>query len=201
MRNGVMLRRDRELIAKPSHILSEMRSAAPVRCGCAAQWRLQRRGFIQLVPLLLVAPARTSRAADTVDASPLGIGQPVRPALPAPSYVATLRRKRDETLSSLRALSDSGDFKGLSDSLVLSPFDDVRQACFYLPWAVVAQDEAAGTRLETEWQKVRVQWMNLDATALAAARFEKEDSDVSQAIDGFAQALDAYEAAIPESLK
>jgi hypothetical protein len=43
--------------------------------------------------------------------------------------------------------------------------------------------------------------MNLEATALAAARFEKEDSDVSQAIDGFAQALDAYEAAIPESLK
>ena len=100
----------------------------------------------------------------------------------------------------MRAFAAAGQFKELSDSLVLSPFDDLRQSCYYLPWAVVSFDEAAGTELEGAWEAVRAAWVNLDTVSLAAARFDGDEPEVSAAIDTFQRALDAYQATIPASL-
>lgn len=188
-----------------SHALCyDMRSVS-THCSCGTP-RLQHRRAVLRLALLPLLPSRVLRsrdahAAEVVQESPLGVGQPVRPALPARAYVAEIRKVREETLASLRGYVEVGDFRALSDSLVLSPFDDLRQSCFYLPWAVVATDEAAGTALETAWQELRQRWIQLDSVSLAAARFEREDSDVNAAIDAFQRSLDAYENTIPASLK
>ena len=177
-----------------------MRCMTPARCCQVTQSALQRRRAVLQLPaaaVLLLVPLR-GRAAE--EASPLGMGQPVRPALPAQAYVKEIRRRREETLQSLRAYAQAGQFKELSDSLVLSPFDDLRQACFYLPWAVVSLDEVAGTELEGAWQTVRSAWENLYTVSLAAARFEGDEPEVRAAIDTFEQAVYAYQAKIPASL-
>lgn len=177
-----------------------MRVATPARCCQVTESPLQRRRAVLQIPaavVLLLAPAHARSAEET---SPLGIGQPVRPARPAQAYVKEISRRREDTLQSLRAFAAAGQFKELSDSLVLSPFDDLRQSCYYLPWAVVSFDEAAGTELEGAWEAVRAAWVNLDTVSLAAARFDGDEPEVSAAIDTFQRALDAYQATIPASL-
>jgi hypothetical protein len=47
-----------------------------------------------------------------------------------------LRANRAPALEQLRQLIASGDFAGISVVLVLAPFDDLRQACYFLPWCV-----------------------------------------------------------------
>jgi hypothetical protein len=173
--------------------------ATPVCCQVTQSGAaLCRRAVLRTPALLLLAPALARSAEEAT--SPLGIGQPVRPARPAQAYVKEIARRREETLQSLRGYAAAGQFKELSDSLVLSPFDDLRQACFYLPWAVVPLDEAAGTELEGAWEAVRAGWMNLDTVSLAAARFDGDEPEVTAAIDAFQRALDAYQARIPPSL-
>jgi hypothetical protein len=33
----------------------------------------------------------------------------------------------------------------------VAPFDDVCQSAYYMPWALVKQDEAAGVEAQTAW--------------------------------------------------
>ena len=41
-------------------------------------------------------------------------------------------------------MAESLKFSQLDNALVIAPFDDVKQAAFYLPWAVVKEDEQVG---------------------------------------------------------
>ena len=56
------------------------------------------------------------------------------------------------------------------------------QACYYLPWAVVATDDALGTELENAYVLVRASWRAHDTAALAAAQFRGEPSEVEAAL-------------------
>ena len=56
------------------------------------------------------------------------------------------------------------------------------QACYYLPWAVVATDDALGTELENAYVAFRASWRALDTAALAAARFSAEPAEVEAAL-------------------
>ena len=125
----------------------------------------------------------------------------MRPALPAAAYVKQLRLQRPAALAELRRLIDAGDFAGVSVALFIAPFDDVRQAAYFLPWSVVATDEAAGTELENRYIDVREAWKGLDDAAMSAARFATDEAEVNAALDAFVRALDAFEAAIPAKLQ
>jgi len=149
-----------------------------------------------LASLLLAPPALAAEPA----ANPLGVGQPVRPALPASAYAATIRRKRAEVLAQLRQLDANGDYEGIKLALFISPFDDLRQACYFLPWAVVASDEAAGTALEDAYLSVRAAWKGLDDSAVAASQDESKEGGVSVAVAAFETALTEFERRIPAQL-
>ena len=161
----------------------------------------RRALLVLLAPALLTAAAaRAAESSESVSENPLGEGQPVRPALPAAAYVKQLRLQRAPALAELRRLIEAGDFSGVSAALFIAPFDDVRQAAFYLPWAVVATNQAAGTELENRWIALRATWKGIDDAAISAARFAADDAEVTAAVDAFASALDAYEAVIPAEL-
>ena len=121
--------------------------------------------------------------------SPLGIGQPVRPALSPAAYARIIRDQHDIVISLLRELAQRGAFTELSLSLVLPPFDAFRQACYFIPWALVPVNEAAGTELERIYsEQIRPCWMALDAAALAAASDGEAAPSVDKAIDAFDKA-------------
>lgn len=150
--------------------------------------------------LLATLPLLSARRAAAAEANPLGEGQPVRPAFPAAAYVRQLRSKKGDTFASLHSFLLDGDYSGLSNSLVLSPFDDLRQACYYLPWALVTESEPAATQLQEAYIALRGRWKGLDDAALAAARFQADDADVRAAVAAFREALEQYEKLIPASL-
>ncbi len=60
----------------------------------------------------------------------------VVPALSVPQYLDRLVLARVQAWQDIQNCIEDGKFRQLSDSLVLSPFDDVRQCAFYLPWCV-----------------------------------------------------------------
>ena len=66
--------------------------------------------------------------------SSLGLGQPVRPALKAEQYIDIIDKTLGPAMASLRQLASQGRYSDLLLSLVLSPFDDLRQATYFLPW-------------------------------------------------------------------
>ena len=168
--------------------------ALPVQCAA----KPSRRALLVLLPALLTAAS--ARAAEGETENPLGEGQPVRPALPAAAYMKQLRLQRPAALAELRRLIEAGDFSGVSAALFIAPFDDVRQAAFYLPWAVVATNQAGGTELENRWIALRAAWKGIDDAAISAARFAADEAEVTAALDAFVKALDEYEAAIPAEL-
>ena len=174
---------------------------APVRLSVTHTPLLQpsRRALLVSLPLALLAAA-PAHAAESESENPLGEGQPVRPALPAAAYVKQLRAQREPALAELRRLIEAGEFNGVSAALFIAPFDDVRQAAFYLPWAVVASNQAAGTELENRWIALREAWKGIDDAAISAARFAADEAEMTAALDAFVRALDAYEAAIPAEL-
>lgn len=124
----------------------------------------------------------------------------MRPALPASAYIALLRRSREPALASLLALVEAEDYAGLSASLVISPFDDWRQAAYFLPWAVLSSDEAAATSLQEAYIAVRAAWKGIDDAAIAAGRGLLGKADVIAAVEAFDRAVAAEEAGIPMSL-
>jgi hypothetical protein len=125
------------------------------------------------------------------------VGQPVRPALPPSAYVSLLRRNLLPALETLRSLASSEDYAGLSASLFLSPFDDLRQAAYFLPWAILPRDEQTATHLQELYLVVRSRWMGIDEAAIAASRGKESASGVAAAVDGFAAAIDAFYNAVP----
>ena len=142
--------------------------------------------------MLLSAPARAEEV----------VASPVRPALKAQAYVALIQRTKEPALQELRRLLGAADYHALSEALFLSPFDDLRQACYFLPWAVLAEgDEANGVRLEDAYVLVRGAWKAVDDAAIAAERGLGDDDAVEAAIGAFASAVGGLEAAIPERLR
>ena len=89
---------------------------------------------------LLIALSATIRvdAEDILAKAPsessLGLGQPVRPALKAEQYIDIIDKTLGPAMASLRQLASQGRYSDLLLSLVLSPFDDLRQATYFLPW-------------------------------------------------------------------
>ena len=58
----------------------------------------------------------------------------VVPALSVTDYLNRIAAARTQAWQDIRNSIEGGRYRQLSDSLVLSPFDDVRQCAFYLPW-------------------------------------------------------------------
>ena len=102
-----------------------------IPAAAAQRQVLRRRAALVLPALWFFSPPLQARAEEVV-------ASPVRPALKAQAYVALIRRTKEPALQELRRKLGSSDYHALSEALFLSPFDDLRQACYFLPWAVLA---------------------------------------------------------------
>ena len=79
---------------------------------------------------------------------------------------------------------ENSKYTELSNSLVLSPVDDIRQAVLYVPAALYKDGKvqaAIGSR-KAYTDFVR-ELKRLDSLAQKAARYDADDEDVTQAID------------------
>ena len=74
------------------------------------------------------APRATAADPDPAADSPLGMGQPVRPALAPPAYVEQIARSRGPAFDELRQLAADGEYSRLSYALFLGPFYELQQA-------------------------------------------------------------------------
>ena len=165
-----------------------------IPAAAAQRQVLRRRAALVLPALWFFSPPLQARAEEVV-------ASPVRPALKAQAYVALIRRTKEPALQELRRKLGSSDYHALSEALFLSPFDDLRQACYFLPWAVLAEgDEANGVRLEDAYVVVRGAWKAIDDAARAAERGLGDDEAVEAAIGAFESAVGGLEAAVPATL-
>lgn len=128
-------------------------------------------------------------------------GSYVKPALSVREYVEEIDKERDAAFATLRALCASSKFAALSNELVLAPTDDVRQAAYYLPWALVKLDEDAGVATQRAWSEMRDLLTYLDATAIDASRYDAEEEDVMAGIDRVERALDALVDSVPAAYR
>ena len=79
-------------------------------------------------------------------------------------------------------MAESLKFSQLDNELLIAPFDDVKQAAFYLPWALVTLDEDAGGKTQRAWLTFRERLIRLDAVAVDAARYQADEEEVLAAI-------------------
>ena len=100
-----------------------------------------------------------------------------------------------------RRLADGLKFGQLDNELLVAPFDDVKQAAYYLPWALVRRDEPAGVAAQNAWLAFRERLLELDAVAVAATRYEADEDDVLLAISRLERALDDVILAVPERFR
>ena len=97
-------------------------------------------------------------------------------------YVQRVRRAWPMAEQQLTALSEAGQYSELALSLVLSPFEDVKQSLFYLPFALLEEGSPEATDSLDLYRDFLRQVKVLDRTANEAARFAAEDEEVNAAL-------------------
>ncbi|KAF8057645.1 FUM1 [Scenedesmus sp. PABB004] len=92
------------------------------------------------------SPSAGGGAGSSAASSPAS-GGPSAKAVPAnlsvSAYVAILQAARRAAWPAIAQRIASGEWIALSQALNQPPFDDVRQACFYIPWALLQSDDGA----------------------------------------------------------
>ena len=111
-----------------------------------------------------------------------------------------IEKNRAEAFATLATLAESLKFSQLDNELLIAPFDDVKQAAFYLPWALVKLDEDAGVKTQRAWLTFRERLIRLDAVAVDAARYQADEEEVLAAIAELESALDALVREVPARL-
>lgn len=113
------------------------------------------------------------------------------PALSTSEYVEKISSMRGQAWGDMHALAESGKYTELSNNLVLTPVDDIRQSVLYIPSALLKEgkrQEAINSRKAyTEFIR---ELKRLDEIALKAARYDADEEDVSDAIDRLGKKLD-----------
>mmetsp|Transcript_42108 Transcript_42108/g.51096 ORF Transcript_42108/g.51096 Transcript_42108/m.51096 type:complete len:236 (+) Transcript_42108:143-850(+) len=124
-------------------------------------------------------------------------GSYVKPSLSVAEYMARVEAVRGEALGHVEDLIDKGKYGLLNTDLVLSPFDDIRQALFYTPWVLLKYDEAAGIQAQLAYLRFLDKLKDLDRVSYSASRYEAEPEEVDASFTALVNALDDFIAAIP----
>jgi len=127
-------------------------------------------------------------------------GSYVKPAMTVPQYMEEIEKNRAAAFATLTTLAESLKFSQLDNELLIAPFDDVKQAAFYLPWALVKLDEDAGVKTQRRWLTFRERLIRLDAVAVDAARYQADEEEVLFAIAELESALDELLSDVPARL-
>lgn len=126
----------------------------------------------------------------------------VKPALTTAQYARRILLLRSEVVDFLLQGVARRDYRALSNNLVLAPVDDMRQACFFLPWALLEEDRVAeGLRCQLAYNELLSSLKAFDSTLLAAARYQVEEDLVGVALRDFVLRLDRFIATIPKEYR
>lgn len=156
-----------------------------------------RRSLLLMSPpflstFLLAPPLQTTAAEEQVpvptDAAELDAirttvfrSSGVRPALPTRAYAEQLADNYPKAMAQIASYLDRSRYRELSNELVLPPFDVLRQACFYLPWALLEEDAVTeGIATQIKYNTLLDSIKAFDANLLAAARLQVDDEVVEE---------------------
>lgn len=113
-------------------------------------------------------------------------------------YIQQLNKARRDSWPRIAQKISSGEYVTLSQMLIISPFEDVRQACLYIPFALQQRDDVLAAEA---CRKAYVDFIDhvhdLDRISLAASRSEADPNQVQQAFMLLSASLDTYIASIP----
>eukprot|EP00884_Botryococcus_braunii_P011295 jgi/Botrbrau1/20166/Bobra.0173s0064.1 len=119
-------------------------------------------------------------------------GANIVPALGVPEYLQRIANAWPPALRVLQDYVEGGQYKELSESLFLSPFDDVRQAAFYIPYALAREDVTAAVRSRSAYEAFLDDVKQLYATAQAAAAYQGEEQDVELSVQSLSASLQSF---------
>lgn len=153
-----------------------------------------------MLPLLLPPSA----AAQPLTDPPLRTGPSftgnVIPALTIPQYLSKIEYAAPKAWDEIENNLDYGRYRLQSDLLVLPPFDDVRQAAFYLPWVVLQQDEEAALQCQNAYLQFKDAIMYFDDRLVAAGRAQADAQQVADAYAAVRLALERFLQTVPPGL-
>mmetsp|Transcript_6893 Transcript_6893/g.42064 ORF Transcript_6893/g.42064 Transcript_6893/m.42064 type:complete len:198 (-) Transcript_6893:1792-2385(-) len=116
----------------------------------------------------------------------------VKPALSVQQYVREIQTYRGQALAELDGWIESESYDKLSNALVIAPFANVQQACFYIPWAMLPVDQDRSYQAQLSYLKVQDCIDRLDRSAQDASHLFAEQEDVVQAKSRLESALDEF---------
>ncbi|GAX73147.1 hypothetical protein CEUSTIGMA_g600.t1 [Chlamydomonas eustigma] len=114
----------------------------------------------------------------------------VIPALSETQYIDKIRAARPNAMRQLSELIERGRYKDAAESLVLYPFDDVAQSAFYLPWAILKNDEIRATEVKLSYDKFSKALRGFEKKCREAASYRTEDDEVEDAFLSLNSSLD-----------
>ena len=103
-------------------------------------------------------------------------------AYPAQFYLEKLRTSSQLARQQLGDLLEQEAYSGLSNSLVLEAFNDMRQSAFYLPCALAHDSRELANQAQADYLLFLKQCRQLDTTSRAAANARADHSDVEEAM-------------------
>ncbi|KAK9827999.1 hypothetical protein WJX81_007449 [Elliptochloris bilobata] len=122
-------------------------------------------------------------------------GANVVPALQPSGYLRLIAASRPAAEQTIARQIDEGRFAELSNSLVLPPVDDLRQAAFFLPYALLRTNADSALAAKEAYGELLARLKALDGAAIAAAHYQAEEVEVAAALGAFLSALDGVVAA------
>lgn len=122
----------------------------------------------------------------------------VVPALTVNQYLARLKSKWPLAKAEIKGYLDRSDYSGLSNSLVVSPFDDVRQSLFYIPWALLPTNSSAAIDCQVAYNDFLQKLKAFDHAATSAGSYGADSEEVQAAFDALALSLADYLRKVPQ---
>jgi len=182
-----------ENVAKPSALTERLTQVVMRR-----QW-LAGSAAIGIGLLDLLTPPAGKAAVEKPEDPFEGVY--VKPALSLQAYLDQIDVDRATAFDEMRTDIETGKFTHLSNSLVIAPFDNVKQALFFIPWVVLRGggdgDEEAGMRVQLAYLDFKDRLIALDQAAMDAARYQVEDQVVTDALEALDNSIDTFLAKIP----
>lgn len=123
----------------------------------------------------------------------------VKPALSLQEYVREIETYRGQALAELDGWIESESYDKLSNALLIAPFANVQQACFYIPWAMLPVDQDRSYQAQLRYLQVQDCIDRLDKSAQDASHLYAEQEDVLQAKISLESALDEFLRVVQQS--
>eukprot|EP00878_Enallax_costatus_P017598 GHUV01018490.1.p1 GENE.GHUV01018490.1~~GHUV01018490.1.p1 ORF type:complete len:191 (+),score=60.56 GHUV01018490.1:76-573(+) len=150
------------------------------------------------------ASSRNNSASNSSNgASSSKTGKAVSANLSVQAYLQILQESRRASWPIIAQKISAGDWIALSQVLVQPPFDDVRQACFYIPWALLQSDDFTAA---VAARKAFVDFID-HVHALATIALKADDEvpgaavQVQQSFLLLNASVDAYLSAVPKKYR